>query len=349
VNHYCTYFDRGYLAQGVAMWRSLARNDPNARLTVLALDDFAATVLRILADATLRIVELRELLLADLALADVQASRSRAEFIFALTPCLVRYEFITRSEIQQLAYLDADLFFFSQVQPIWDELGGHSVLIVPHRYPSWHDDSKYYGRFNVGVVGFRRDDSSRACIEWWREQCLASTTLDSDGERYGDQKYLDAWPQRFSGVVESSHSGVNVAPWNWAGHRFEVDHGGVRVDDSPLVVYHFAQFKRISATWFDSGQLEYGIMPRALRNRIYGEYWTALQSAEAEIQRVRPDFTISRRGWKTTFGAWHLALLRIFWGQFWWRAGSSWFAGRLGLGRWAGHVMGRYRQWQRRA
>ena len=28
VNHYVTYFDRGYLAQGVALWRSLALHDP---------------------------------------------------------------------------------------------------------------------------------------------------------------------------------------------------------------------------------------------------------------------------------------------------------------------------------
>ena len=46
MNRYCTYFDRGYLAQGLAMWRSLEEHDAAATLWVLALDDESATVLR---------------------------------------------------------------------------------------------------------------------------------------------------------------------------------------------------------------------------------------------------------------------------------------------------------------
>ena len=149
-------------------------------------------------------------------------------------------------------------------------------------------------------------------------------------------------------MVESKHPGVNLAPWNWAGHRCQVDQaGGVSVDGVPLIVFHFAQFKRISAAWFDSGQLEYGIMPRALRSRIYGPYWLALEEAEAVIRGVQPGWAFPQRGWAASLEAWHLALLRIFWGQFWWRAGSAWFSGRLGLGRFSGRAMGWYRRWRR--
>lgn len=108
------------------------------------------------------------------------------------------------------------------------------------------------------------------------------------------------------------------------------------VDGAPPVVFHFAQFKRISAAWFDSGQLEYGIMPRRLRSRLYGGYWAALESAETEMRVQRPDFALARRGWRLALGEWHIARLRLFWGQFWWRAGSQWIAGRWGLGRFRG-------------
>ncbi|MBL9202712.1 MAG: hypothetical protein JNL39_19520 [Opitutaceae bacterium] len=345
MNHYCTYHDRGYLAQGLALWRSLAARDPQARLTVLALDDDTTAVLGAIGGERLRVLELATLLAADPELAAVRATRTRTEFIFALTPCLVRHLLETDHKIQRLAYLDADLFFLSEPAPIWRELGGNSVLITPHRYPAWHDDAPRCGRFNVGVVAFRRDAAGRACIEWWREQCLASTALTTDGSSFGDQKYLDAWPGRFGGVVESAHPGINTAPWNWARHRFDFDaDGGVRVDGAPLVVFHFAQFKRVSAAWFDSGQLEYGIMPRRLRSRLYGEYWGALESAETEIRARLPGFAIAVRGWRESLGKWHIALLRLFWGQFWWRAGSQWFAGRLGLGRFSGRAMGWYRR-----
>lgn len=347
MNHHCTYFDRGYLAQGLALWTSLARHDPEAVLWVLALDAEAAEVLRARGEAGLRVLELGDLVVADPELAAVQAARPRNEFIFTLTPCLVGWLLRTRPEIGILAYLDADLFFFADPAPIWRELSEGSVLVVPHRYPVWHDDSERYGKFNVGVLVFRADANARACVAWWRERCLESCALEGEGIRYGDQKYLDEWPQRFAGVVESRHPGINMAPWNWAGLRWEVDGATVRVGGEALVVFHFAQFRRVHGRWFDSGQLEYGIMPLRLRSRIYGEYWAALIVAEASVHETRPGFALASRGWRDALGAWHLALLRAACGQFWLKLGPWWIAGRPGLGRLVGRAMGFYRRIRR--
>ncbi|MES2696141.1 MAG: hypothetical protein V4773_21900 [Verrucomicrobiota bacterium] len=348
MKRYATYFDRGYLAQGLALWRSLAACDAAAELTVLALDDETGRVLRALAGERLRVLPLEELLATDAELAAARTGRSRTEFIFALTPCLLRHLLRCGPEGEGVMYLDADLFFFGDPQAIWDELGSGSIYVVPHRYPRWHDDSAWYGKFNVGVLAFRADANGRACVDWWREQCLGSTALAGDGARYGDQKYLDEWPRRFAGVVESKHPGINLAPWNWAGHRIDWSGAEVRVEEAPLVVFHFAQFKRVSEGWFDSGQLEYGIMPRGLRVRVYGAYWAALAAAEMEVRAVSPEFAIARRGWRASLGAWHIAVLRLFWGQFWWRGGDAWLAGRLGLGRFSGRALGWYRRQQRR-
>ena len=41
MNHYGTYFDRGFAIQGLALWRSLAAHDSADVLWVLALDLFA--------------------------------------------------------------------------------------------------------------------------------------------------------------------------------------------------------------------------------------------------------------------------------------------------------------------
>jgi len=349
MNHCCTYFDTRYLAPGLALWRSLARHDPAAVLWVLALDEETADVLRKLHDARLKVVPLAELLAADPELAAAQAGRPRAEFIFTLTPCLLRHLLNTHPEISLLTYLDADLYFFGDPAPIQRELGRGSVLLAAHRYPPWHDDAALYGRFNVGVLVFRADERARACLDWWRARCLESCALAADGTHYGDQKYLDEWPKNFAGVVELKHPGVNVAPWNWAGSRFELQGGAVGVDGRPLIVFHFAQFRRISEHWFDSGQLEYGIMPLRLRSRIYGEYWAALVAAEREIRSVQPGYGISRRGWRDSLGAWHLALLRLVWGQFWLKLGPWWLAGRLGLGQISGRMMAIYRRAQRRS
>ncbi|MBS0664176.1 MAG: hypothetical protein JSR48_13000 [Verrucomicrobia bacterium] len=338
MNHYCTYFDRGYLAQGLAMWGSLVRHDPAAVLWVLALDGETAAVLRAQPETGLRVLELAELVAVDPDLAAVQAVRPRSEFIFTLTPCLVRHLLRTHPAMGSLAYVDADLFFFSDPAPCWRALAAGSVLVVAHRYPPWHDDGEKYGHYNVGLLIFRDDENGRACVEWWRSRCLESCALSGDGTHYGDQKYLDEWPRRFAGVVECRHPGVNVAPWNWARHHFSLlPDGGVRVDGEPLVVFHFAQFRRVRGQWYDSGQLEYGIMPLRLRSRIYGAYAAALPAA----------FPLPARGWRAALGAWHLAALRLAWGQFWWRCGPWWLAGRCGLGQFSGRAMAIYRRFQR--
>lgn len=344
---YCTYFDRGYLAQGLALWESLRRRQSDAVLWVLALDEDAADVLRKLGDERLRVIPLAELLAADPELAALQTARARAEFIFTLTPCLVRHLLRTEPAANPVFYLDADLYFFDDPVALRTDLGAGSVYVVPHRYPSWHDDSRWYGRFNVGVLGFRADANGFACVDWWRRQCLQSCALIGDGIHYGDQKYLDAWPEKFDGVVVSAHPGINLAPWNWAGHRFTVG-PGVKVDGQPLVVFHFAQFRRMSSRWSDSGQLEYGVMPLRLRSRLYGEYADALATVEAAMQRVRPDLPLRRQRWRATFESWTMLLLRAFWGQCWCRVGPWWIAGRFGLGRFSGHAMGWYRRRQRR-
>jgi hypothetical protein len=320
MNHACTYFDQGYLAQGLAMWRSLERWDESAVLWVLALDDETAEVLRAIGGERLHVVALAELL-----------------YLFRMYP-----------EIDRLMYLDADLFFFGDPNAIAAEWLGGSVYVVPHRYPSWHDDAALYGRFNVGVLGFRRDTSGLACLDWWRARCLESCALTTDGTHYGDQKYLDEWPTRFKDVVESKRAAINLAPWNWASAKITADDSGtVSVNGEPLVVFHFAQFRRINGAWWDSGQLEYGILPRWMRVRIYHPYAVALAAAAVEVRGVRPEFSLPTSGWRATLGPWHLAALRIFWGQYWLYAGGRWFASRCGIGRFSGRAMAVYRRVQR--
>ena len=83
MNHFCTYFDRGFLIQGLALWRSLAAHDPMANLWVLALDDEAVDVLRELKERNLTIEEfpLKSAVLADLLkkvkAGDVDTTRGR--------------------------------------------------------------------------------------------------------------------------------------------------------------------------------------------------------------------------------------------------------------------------------
>lgn len=350
MNHYCTYFDSNYLAQGVAMAESLRRHDPAAVLWVLALDDRAWELLQRLGLPGVQGVKLASLLAHDARLAELQQNRSRREFIFTVTACWTLMLLETKPDLPALAYVDADMWFFDDPAVAWQELGSASVMAVPHRYPVWHDDSDLYGRFNVGWLVFRNDATARGCLARWREQCLASCSLVAGGGSFGDQLYLNEWPGNLgAALVVGRHEGVNLAPWNWASCTdLRVVEGRVVACKRPLVLFHFAQLKRISERWWDSGQLEYGIMPESLRTAIYAAYIDALDAAVAVIRNVDPEYRLPVSGWRAAMGPWHLALLRLFWGQFWWRSANGRLrSGRFGLGRWSGRFLGFYRRWQR--
>jgi len=305
MNHYCTYFDEGFLARGLVLWQSLRRHDPAAVLWVLALDEVTAAAVRARSEPDLRAVALAEVEAGDAALAAAKAGRSKVEYYFTLSPCWPRWLLRTQPGIDRLVYLDADLMFFASPQPIWEGLNAGSILLCSHRLPDFLRHFERHGKYNVGVLGWRRDVPGLACLDWWRERCLEWCHDRLEPTRYADQKYLEEWPRLFPGVVECGHPGVNLAPWNWMVPPMEATPSGVRVDGRPLVVFHFAALRRIGDDRWDSGQLDYGIMPGAVRQAIYGPYLDALvaQSGRQATGRRPPPF----RRW----------LLLFLWGAVW--------------------------------
>lgn len=353
MNHYCTYFDRNFLAQGLALWRSLAAHDAGATLWVLALDEFTAELLRELDEPGLKIVSLADLEAGDPALAVAKAERSPIEYYFTLSPCWPRWLLASHPEIPRLTYVDADMFFFAPPAPILDAMdaAGASVLVTEHRFPTWMRHTERKGRFNIGILSFRSDATGRTCLDDWRERCLAWCHDRVEDGKYADQKYLDDWPGRFGpAVLVLDHAGVNLAPWNWLAHRVAwVAPDGpanrdavsrLRVDGQPLILFHFARFRPLAGDWWwQSGQLVHGIMPWRLRCAIYGTYWRALSGARAEVSRRRKGFDFARNSARLDQESWRLRLMGLAFGSNWLRVGDVFISGRFGLGRWSGRCI----------
>jgi hypothetical protein len=345
MNHYCTYFDRGFLAQGLALWRSLARHDPAAVLWVLALDDETAAMLAELDEGNLRVVRLADVEQGDAALAAAKSNRSRVEYVFTLSPCWPRWLLAAHPAIERVTYLDADMFFFGDPRGIFAAMDAAqaSVLVTAHRFPRWLMRYERHGKFNVGILSFRNDAAGRACLDDWREQCLAWCYDSLEEERYADQKYLDAWPAKLGAkLLVLDRPGVNLAPWNWANEDFVQRRW---VDDGELVLFHFARFRPLRGDWWwHSGQLEYGVMPGALRRAIYAPYARALLAARDEIRARRPEFDFVRRPARTGREFWQNLPLRLVFGGDWLRLGDSFLNLRLGLGRWSGPALAQLRR-----
>ncbi|HMQ34137.1 MAG TPA: hypothetical protein PKD53_25615, partial [Chloroflexaceae bacterium] len=277
MRYFCTYFDRGYLRRGLALYSSLRRHCPAFRLWALCLDEASHRVLTAMALPGVEPIALTELEGGDAELLRVKGDRSRVEYYFTLTPALPLYIFERWPEVSLITYLDADLYFFADPRPLFDELGGGSVAITPHRFSRRLRHYESHGRYNVGWVSFRRDASGLACLRWWRERCLEWCYDRAEPGRFADQKYLDEWPRRFAGVVVIRQRGANLAPWNIADATITAAGDEVRVDGDPLIFFHFHGLRQPRSRIYNHQLYLYKTRPSPLLlRRIYGPYIRAL-------------------------------------------------------------------------
>lgn len=239
-NEFCTLFDLNYLPRGLVLYRSLERHCDDFRLRVFCMDTETKEILDQLRLPRLTAIGLVELEAHDRELLAVKPTRTQVEYCWTATPAVCAYALETEPGLEAITYLDADLMFFRDPNPIWDEFGDDSVLIVPHRYaPQWKPHEETSGTYNVEFMTFRRDERGLEALHWWRDRCLEWCYFRVEDGKMGDQKYLDDWPERFPGVHVLEHPGGGLAPWNVERYELARRNGSVLVDDRELVFYHY--------------------------------------------------------------------------------------------------------------
>ncbi|GAK51716.1 hypothetical protein U14_02961 [Candidatus Moduliflexus flocculans] len=241
--YFVTLFDSNYLTRGLTMYRSLAQHCGEFHLWIICFDNFAYHLLSAMRLPQVTLVPLATF--EDAELLRVKPQRSFAEYCWTSTPSVLLYVLNAAPDVDAITYLDADLKFYAPLQPIFDEMGTASILLTEHRYPphTRFDLSATHGRYNVQFMTFRRNPDGIAALHWWRERCLEWCFNRLEDGKFGDQKYLDDWPQRFANVHCIQHIGAGVAPWNVSQYRLEVRDETLYVDDMPLIFYHFHHFK----------------------------------------------------------------------------------------------------------
>lgn len=268
--HFCTYFDINYLSRGLAMYDSLRRHCRRPFvLWILCFDDASYNLLSGLALADVKLIKQIEFERGDAALVATKSDRSHVEYYWTCTPSLPRYVLAHNAEVETITYLDADLYFYSDPQPIFDELNDDSILIIEHRYArEFAHLAKTSGIYNVGWLSFRRDVNGLACLEWWRERCIEWCHAWYEEGKFGDQLYLDEWPTRFQGVVVLQNKGGGLAPWNLAQYTVRAANDGISIDEDELIFFHFHGFRRVHRHVAQPANMVYYPMLAAIRHII---------------------------------------------------------------------------------
>jgi hypothetical protein len=286
--YFCTLFDSNYLLKGLAMMRSLARHCPGAKIYVLCMDAQTQYVLEHLDLPFVNCIALAEV--EDDALLRAKADRGVAEYCWTLSSGFTWHVMQRYPEIDFLTYVDADLLFYSDVKPLFDEIGDASIAIIEHRFTERLMDRMVNGRFCVEWDSFRRDEQGLACLSRWREQCLEWCYYRLEDGKMGDQKYLDEWPERYSACHILMHPGAGIAPWNYAQYEFGQDEAGrITVEGAPLVFYHFHQFQLLENGQFDRLSTFYtSECPEPAA--VYEAYESELKRCLADVRTVVPGF-----------------------------------------------------------
>jgi len=288
-HYFCTLFDSGYLIKGVAMLQSLARHCPGARVYVLCMDQLSQNLLTRLSLPHVICIPLPDV--EDEALLEAKKDRGVAEYCWTLSSCLPWHVLQREPNIDFITYLDADLLFYSSLQPLFDEIGENSIAIIEHRFTPRLADREVNGRFCVEWVSFRRDEEGMACLSRWREQCIEWCYYRLEDGRMGDQKYLDEWPERYRVCHILQHPGAGIAPWNYPQYTFgEDEQGNITVEGEPLVFYHFHQFQLLQNGGFDRLSSFYtSECPEP--DPIYEIYEVELKSLIVQIRQLEPAFS----------------------------------------------------------
>lgn len=266
LDHYVTLFDNLFLPQGVALHLSMERHIKNYKLWILCVDDETFKVLTKLKLSNVQLLQLK--ILETPELQDVKSTRTKGEYCWTLTPFAPRFVFEADQNVSRVTYLDADLWFIKSPLPIFNELDKSckKVLITDHAYSPEYDQSDTAGKYCVQFMTFQRHQGE-SVRKWWEGKCIEWCFARFEGGKFGDQKYLDDWPERFPELVHVlQQKEFCLAPWNAS-----------RFTWNEAVFFHFHGLRIV-----DKGRIDFGPtypLPPPLIKNIYEPYIEDLKNS----------------------------------------------------------------------
>ncbi len=282
---FCTLISGEYLIKGLAFYHSLAKHVEKFRLWICCVDETSYFILNNLNLTNVILIALSEI--EDDSLKSVKPGRQLHEFCWTLKAPLVQYV-LSNYDVDHIIYCDADLFIFSDLNPVYESWKGHSVFLCRQR--DSYEFEKTHGSYQAGFIGFRNDRESHKILAWWREKCVnwCFDILQPEFERWGDQKYLDSIPMQFSGIKLDDHKGINAAPWNVVfnnDYRVSAVNDKVYIDEELLIMFHFGSMLFYNENEFDLWKLR----PLTFdANVIVNIYLPYLKAVKESIQKAMP-------------------------------------------------------------
>jgi hypothetical protein len=231
------------------MYEALKKNMSEPfHLYIFSFDNRSYEILNKMNLSNVSVISLEELEQSFPNLLDVKPKRSKVEYCWTSTPFIIKY-CLEKYNLDHCTYLDADIYFFNDPSILIEELGNKDVLITEHRYTPIYDQSKTSGIYCVQFMTFKNTENGKKVLNWWANACYDWCYARVENNKFGDQKYLDDWPQRFEGIHVLKHLGGGVAPWNVQQYTIFLKDNKLKAiqkntgNEFEIIFYHFHGLK----------------------------------------------------------------------------------------------------------
>lgn len=291
--HFCTLFDSFYLSRGLAMYKSLVETGTKFHLYIFAFDKLSENILNKEDLPQVTVISLEKL--ENEKLLQIKSSRSRAEYCWTCTPWTIKFV-LENYNTQKCTYIDADLYFINNPTILEDELGNEGkILITEHRY-SWFAkiyEEKRAGRFCVQYLTVKNTEIGKKVLDNWANQCVEWCYNRYEDNKFGDQKYLDEWPLKYTGIKILEHLGGGLAPWNAKQYKYSLRKNAELtltkgIEKYPIVFYHFHFVRFYTPKNIDIGWHK---IPRFVKTKLYIPYIKKINTLEKSLQLKYPSYT----------------------------------------------------------
>lgn len=290
--NFCIVTGETYSAKALVMYRSLVNTNSDFSLYYFCFDEQTHAMLtKLKKQHSLydRLIPVKVSDVMDDRLREAKSNRTEQEFFFTLTPFVIDYA-IQTFNLDMCAYLDADLYFYHDPKVVFDEMKDKSVLITKHNYTEGLEHLLYAGTYCVQFNPFRNDEAGQKVLNWWKDRCAEWCYLRKEDGKWGDQGYLNNWPEMFESVIVSGNAGVGVAPWNI--DRFLLlDGNSIKEKETQksldIIFYHFQGVKMFFNRFFWIGNPG---RRKELRPTLYKPYVEELLAVKAQLEKIDPTF-----------------------------------------------------------
>lgn len=281
---FCTLVTLEYLPKCLALLASIEKNTDSFHLWICCIDDMAYDILSRMQLKNVTLLKISEI--ENESLRAVKGRRKKYEYCWTVKAPLIRHIFENYENAASLLYVDSDIFLFSKPDLCFNLLKEYPVFLTCHNFSqSFKHLYKGKGRFNAGIIGFKRCNTAERYLKWWQKKCIEWCYDTVSEGRFADQKYIEEFANPHVGAYIANNLGMNGAVWNVKDAAVRLKNEDILIDDSLLVFYHFSSFLVLSEHEFDLWKWDrLGINDSKIK-LIYMPYAEAIAKS---IQTIKP-------------------------------------------------------------